>query len=105
MEEKSLPFEKIVFVCCHQRDSGERVCCADRGGVALRDALKARVRERGLRLRIRVSQSGCMDRCEDGANVMIFPDNLWLSGVTEADVDPLLDRLASDLKNRDSNQL
>lgn len=98
MQEKPLPHQKIVFVCCNQREPGERVCCADSDGQALRDTLKAMVAERGYRTKIRVSQTGCMDRCEDGANMMIFPDNLWLTGVTEADLDALLDRLIADIE-------
>ena len=94
MQEKGLPHRKIVFVCCNERAPGERVCCAAGGGQAIRDRLKAMVRERGLRGKIRVSQSGCMDRCEHGPNLMIFPDNRWLSGVSEADLDAILDDLA-----------
>jgi len=97
MEENPLPHKKIVFVCCNKREPGERVCCADANGQELRDALKLMVKERGYRTKIRVSQSGCMDRCEMGANMMILPDNVWLSGVTEADLEPLLERLIADV--------
>ena len=93
MLEKPLPYEKIVFVCANQRPPGERVCCADGGGGAFRDKLKAAVKERGLAARIRVSQSGCMHRCEKGPNIMVFPDNLWFSNVQESDLGPLLDKI------------
>lgn len=97
MERNPLPHRKVVFVCVNERPAGERVCCASCGGQAIRDALKAQVKERKLSNTIRVSQSGCMDRCEQGANVMIFPDNVWLSGVTEADVPAILDALIAGL--------
>jgi (2Fe-2S) ferredoxin len=98
MEEKPLPHEKVVFVCTNRREPGERVCCAERGSVELHARLKELVKERGHRVRIRVSKSGCMDRCEDGPNVMIFPDNVWLCGVEERDLEAILDRLVADVE-------
>lgn len=98
MKRSPLPYNRIVFVCTNQRAPGERVCCADGGGKCLRDTLKQMVKDKGLRGRIRVSASGCMDRCEDGPNIMIFPDNIWYSGVQEADLPALLDSLIDSLE-------
>lgn len=98
MDVNSLPFEKIIFVCTNERDEGERVCCMHAGGGALRDTLKAMVKARQLRSRIRVSQSGCMDKCEDGPNIMVFPDNVWFSHVTEADLESILNAVVHSLE-------
>ncbi len=95
MQEHALPHRVVVFVCVNRRAEGERVCCAARGGQEIRDNLKAMVKARGLQARVRVCQSGCMDRCEQGPNVMILPENSWLSGVAEADLPAILDRLAA----------
>jgi (2Fe-2S) ferredoxin len=91
MQTNPLPHEKIVFVCTNRREPGERVCCANGGGCELRDTLKAMVKARQLRSKVRVSASGCMDKCEDGPNVMIFPDNVWLSGVGASDLNAIVD--------------
>lgn len=98
MESNDLPFEKIIFVCTNQREEGERVCCQRGGGCELRDTLKAMVKSRQLRAKVRVSQSGCMDRCEDGPNVMVFPDNVWFSRVTASDLESILDAVAHSLE-------
>lgn len=98
MDQQPLPYKKIIFVCGNQREPGERVCCADSGGVALHAKLKEIVKARGLRGRIRVSKSGCMNRCEYGPNIMIFPDNVWYSHVTEADLEPLMEGVAESLR-------
>ena len=90
MEKRPLPYNKILFVCTNRRPECERVSCAPGGGDRLRDTLKAMVKERGLKGKIRVSQSGCMDRCEKGPNIMLFPDNVWYSGVCEADLESIL---------------
>lgn len=99
MLTNELPYEKIIFVCTNRRGPGERVCCASGGGCELRDMLKEMVKARGWGGKVRVSASGCMDKCEDGPNVMIFPDNVWLSGVREDDLQAILDGIAKSDKN------
>lgn len=94
MQSHSLPHRKIIFVCTNRREPGERVCCAGGGGCELRDKLKNMVKQRRLRSKIRVSQSGCMDLCEHGPNIMIFPDNIWLAHVEDSDLDAILDAVS-----------
>lgn len=98
MHEHAMPYKKIVFVCVNQRPSGERVCCAGGGGLVLYAKLKNMIKERGLRGRVRVSKAGCLNRCEDGPNIMVFPDNVWYSHVAEADLEPLVTRLVESLR-------
>jgi len=98
VEKRVQPHKRIVFVCTNQREPGERVCCGGRCGGELRDRLKAMVKERGLRGRIRVSQSGCLDRCEDGPNIMLFPDNVWYAGVSPEDLETILDDIIASLR-------
>lgn len=94
MDEKSVPYEKTVFVCTHVREGG-RVACGNpgRGGLELCEALKGAVKAAGLKRRIRVARSGCLDLCEQGPNAFVYPDGEWLSGLTEADVPSLLKKV------------
>ena len=98
MEKHKLPHDKIIYVCTKKREPGLRVSCGAADGEALRAKLKRMVLERDLWMRVRVSQSGCMDKCEQGPNIMVFPDNVWYSNVQEADLEPLLDQIEADLK-------
>ena len=53
-----------VFCCVNVRPPGhERGCCSDKGSVKLRDYMKKRAKELGLK-RVRINKSGCLDRCE-----------------------------------------
>lgn len=97
MEKQGLPFQKIVFVCTNRREGSDRVSCAG-CGEALRDRLKSMVKERRLNSRIRVSQSGCQDRCEQGPNIMVFPDNVWYSHVQDADLETILEDIIATLE-------
>lgn len=98
MQENKLPFRQVVFVCTNQRDEGDRVCCAARDSATLHAALKDAVKARGLKGRVRVCKAGCMDRCEQGPNVMLFPGDVWLSGVGLEDVPAIVDRLATNVQ-------
>ena len=101
METGKLPYETLVLVCTNKRAPDERVGCASHGrcGAALRDKLKEEVSRRGLKGKVRVSASGCLDVCDDGPNVVISPPaggKTWLKNVSEADVPAILDRLTKE---------
>lgn len=94
MDKAKVPFEKTLFVCTNAREGG-RVACGNpgRGGLELCEALKAGVKERGLKGKVRVARSGCLDLCEQGPNVFLYPDGEWLSGLAPADAGAILKRL------------
>ena len=83
-----------VFFCCNQRPPGDRTCCNDKGATRLRDYAKQRVKE--LKLagpgKVRINQAGCLDRCEQGPCVVIYPEAVWYSYANEADVDEIIEK-------------
>ncbi len=87
------PFYRIhVFCCTNVRPAGHpRGCCSEKGSVRLRNYMKARAKELGLD-GVRVNASGCLDRCELGPTVVIYPEGVWYSCPTPADVDEILER-------------
>jgi (2Fe-2S) ferredoxin len=79
-------YERHVFVCCNEREVGHpRGCCSDKGSKELLDALKAEVRKHGLQSRVRVNKAGCLDQCEHGATMVIYPEQAWYGAVTTGD--------------------
>lgn len=94
MQEAASPFQIHVFVCNNDR-RGASKSCADGGGQAIKDHLKAEVEKRGWKPRVRVSQSGCLGLCQKGPNVIIHPQGIWFSGVTLADAGAILERIGS----------
>jgi len=81
---KNLPYKRIIFVCINQRLEGE-ACCSS-AGQKIREELKAYAKERSLKGIIRVSASQCMDKCEIGPNIMIFPENIWYHNASVDDI-------------------
>jgi (2Fe-2S) ferredoxin len=105
MEFNKVPYKSIIFVCTNTRDEDGRVACASHGrqGAKLRDLLKEAVQARGLKGKVRVSASGCMDLCEEGPNVMVFTEageRVWYKNVSETDLPAILDRHAGPAPTR-----
>ena len=83
-----------VFCCTNERQPGHaRGCCADKGAARLRSHLKARVKLGGLS-GVRINIAGCLDRCELGPVMVIYPDNIWYTYRTKADIDEILEEHA-----------
>ena len=40
---------------------------------------------------VRSNAAGCLDACERGVSVVVYPDNVWYGGVTVADVKEIVE--------------
>jgi len=79
--------ERHVLVCTNTRPPGNtKGSCGEKGSEALFEALKAMVRECGLRDRVIVNRTSCLKHCSHGITLAVQPDNVWYGGVTEADL-------------------
>ena len=74
-------------MCCHQREKGNRGCCDPDGHEELRERLKKELKRRKLGAEFRVNKAGCLDQCELGPTVVIYPQQIWYGKVTLDDVD------------------
>ncbi|QDU96791.1 (2Fe-2S) ferredoxin domain-containing protein [Lignipirellula cremea] len=85
-------FSHHIFVCCNQREPGHsRGCCDPEGAEALRSKFKAAVKSKGLTPLVRANHAGCLDQCELGPCVVIYPQEIWYGGVQLSDVDRILE--------------
>ena len=83
-------FDAHLFVCTNRRSDGHRRgSCAARGSETLRDYMKARAKELGIP-NLRVNSAGCLDRCELGPCLVIYPEGVWYRIGSTADVDAVL---------------
>jgi len=79
------PFRYHVFACDQQKPEGVP-CCAARGSGQVLEALRREVAARGLEDEVQVTACGSLGLCEHGPNLVVYPEGVWYSGVTEADV-------------------
>jgi (2Fe-2S) ferredoxin len=47
-------------------------------------------REAGLAGRVRINKSGCLDQCEHGPTVVVYPDAVWYGGVKPEDAEEIV---------------
>src|ERR1700690_1911005 len=84
----SMPKSKrLIFIGGNQRPPGHpRGCCDPTAKAELQKLFKVKLAERGLKGRVRANQAGCLDQCEHGPNLVVYPEAIWYGGVTLADV-------------------
>ena len=87
-------YQHHVFFCCNQRDPPER-CCATNGALEMQ-----RVREKADqgssassgKGSVRINKAGCLDRCEEGPVIVVYPEEVWYTYVDRQDIDEIIDR-------------
>lgn len=85
-------FDRHVFVCTNVRPAGHpKGCCAEKGAEKLRDYMKNKAKKAGLD-GVRVNAAGCLDRCELGPTVVIYPEGVWYTYRNEADIDEIIEK-------------
>ncbi|WP_158937110.1 ferredoxin [Burkholderia sp. S171] len=89
------PFYKYhVFFCLNQRDpDATRPSCANCNAQAMQEYAKKRVKQLGLAGdgKVRINKAGCLERCELGPVVVVYPEGTWYTYVDEADIDEIVD--------------
>ncbi|HEV7279371.1 MAG TPA: (2Fe-2S) ferredoxin domain-containing protein [Pirellulaceae bacterium] len=87
------PFTHHIFVCCNQRAPGHtRGCCDPDGSQRLREAFKREIDRQGLKAEVRANSAGCLEQCELGPAVVIYPQAIWYGHVTPDDVPRIVER-------------
>jgi len=85
-------FQHHVFFCINERDDG-RACCADRNAQALQEYAKKRLKTLDMNGpgKIRINKAGCLDRCEEGPVLVVYPEGIWYTYIDEEDIDEIVD--------------
>jgi (2Fe-2S) ferredoxin len=78
-------YESHVLVC-----TGDD--CKKRGAKSVRKALKGELRSEGLLGEVRIDTVDCLDLCEHGPNVVVYPEGTWYLGLEEADVPEVVEQ-------------
>ena len=86
-------YQHHVFFCCNKREPPE-ACCANHGSVELQAYAKERIKKLGLngKGKVRMNKSGCLDRCEEGPVIVVYPEGVWYTYVDRHDIDEIIDR-------------
>ncbi len=84
-------FKHHVFFCCTQRGEGES-CSNNLGATAAQTYAKDRIAQLGLKGKgnIRINKAGCLDRCDDGPVLVVYPDETWYTYVDSEDIEEII---------------
>jgi (2Fe-2S) ferredoxin len=84
-------FKHHVFICTNERDeSAPRPSCLPRGSKKLKSAFKDAIKDAGLKHLVRANESGCLDQCEHGPTVVVYPEAVWYGLVQLKDVEEIV---------------
>jgi (2Fe-2S) ferredoxin len=82
-----------VFCCTNQRAPGHPLgSCKERGSEPLREYMKRSAKQLGLKGKVRINSAGCLDRCELGPTMVIYPEGVWYTYKTRDDIDEILQK-------------
>ena len=84
-------FKHHVFFCCNQRADGE-ACCNALGATDAQTYAKDRICQLKLKGQgqVRINKAGCLDRCDDGPVIVVYPEEVWYSYVDNEDIEEII---------------
>ncbi|MBH2006858.1 MAG: (2Fe-2S) ferredoxin domain-containing protein [Myxococcaceae bacterium] len=84
--------KKHLFLCSDQRNPK---CCSHEEGMRSWNYLKKRITELGLKTKVRRSKTHCLQVCEKGPVMVIYPEETWHLGCTPEKIEQILQELQS----------
>ena len=86
-------YVRHIFICTNKRKEDDpKGSCAQKGSEEIRDLFKKELHARGLKTKVRANKAGCLDVCEYGPNVVIYPEGVWYSHVKSDDVVEIIEK-------------
>jgi (2Fe-2S) ferredoxin len=91
--EKAVPkAERHFFVCTNTRPAGGKPSCGARGSAEILSALQEGLGGHPeLWGKVIITPSGCLGPCFEGPTIVVYPDGVWYTGVTPADVPEIVE--------------
>lgn len=84
-------FKKHIFICTNQRDNGKK-CCQQDHGLELVAAFKKELKDKGLHTEVRAQRSGCLDACDFGPSLVIYPEGTFYGNIQLKDVPEIIEK-------------
>jgi (2Fe-2S) ferredoxin len=84
-------YQHHIFFCTNKRENGE-ASCGNHEAAEFAVYAKQKCKERGLNGpgKVRITKSGCLDRCEHGPVCVVYPEAVWYTMVDKHDIDEIV---------------
>ncbi len=80
-------YHKHIFICTNQRAAdAPRVSCGEAQGLELIAEFKKQINDKKLPIKVRAQKCGCLDVCEKGPSVVVYPDGVFYGGIKKEHV-------------------
>ena len=87
-----LKFDKHIFICTNQRAANvPKTSCGEVHGMEIVDAFKKRLKEKNLSIKVRAQKAGCLDICNYGQTIVVYPEGVFYVGVKIDDVEEIIE--------------
>lgn len=87
---RKLLYDPHIFFCLEEKETASgRRCCADRGAGDLFGHMRAYAKENGV-TGIRINRVSCLDRCELGPIMVVYPEGVWYAVRTKEDAEEIV---------------
>lgn len=85
-------YQKHIFICTNERPAGSaRKSCGEIHGLELVDAFKKQLKALPVSIRTRAQRSGCLDICDFGPTVVIYPEGIFYVNVQVDDIPEIIE--------------
>ena len=85
-------YQKHLFICTNQRPEGAaKPSCGEAHGLELISEFKKLIKEKGLSVEIRTQKTGCLDLCDHGPVLVVYPEGVFYQHVQLSDVAEIVD--------------
>lgn len=84
-------YKAHVFMCTNERPEGHKRGSCGCVASPLRKYMKVRLKELGVE-QSRVNSAGCLDRCELGPVMVIYPEGVWYKYTCKEDIDLIIEQ-------------
>ena len=81
-----MKYKKHIFICTNQRGEGQRKSCGEQCGMSLVHEFKKQLKERNIDFPVRAQRAGCLDACDYGPAMVVYPEGIFYGGVKESDI-------------------
>lgn len=86
-------YDKHIFICVNQRKpEAARKSCGEAHGLTLVDGIKKELASKGITGKIRVQKAGCLDICDFGPTLVVYPQGTFYVNVQVDDIPELVQK-------------
>ena len=87
-----LEYDKHVFVCINERKNSNKNSCGKKGFDLRSAIIKELSLHSNINIKVRINKSGCLNACELGPAIVIYPQGFWYYKVSLLDVSEIINK-------------